>query len=840
MARSRRSSSAPESGWRGAWDRLSSRTQHLVCVAALLVLSLSFFAPVHFTSQSITGGDTVNWRAMAEGMKEYRAETGREPLWNPYAFGGMPGYMTSYPEAVPQLDDLLQELRSFAWPTSHFFVLLLGTYLLVVLLTGNKLAGVLSAAAYGLTTYLPIILTAGHNTKFIALCFVPWLVLTFAYAVRRPGLLASLFFAAALALNLRAGHVQITYYATFLIGIWWIAKGVAAWRQAELATFGKATGWLALGSLLGVMMVAQPYLVNAEYKQYTIRGAAVETSGESGLDLDYALRWSQGPGELITLAVADAFGGGGQTYWGPKPFTEGPHYIGGLVLLLAALALWRVRRAVTVGFGVAALLMTFFAMGRHFPSLNGFMFRYFPLFDAFRAPETWMSMVSFALAVLAGIGAAHVMRREPSAADAKAKTQAVYIASGAAVGVAALLLFVGPSLLSFEGANEKQQIAQQVAQQNNVSPSDPRVERAAERYLSEQRSTRRDAFRSDAQRTLLFVLVGAALLVATRRDLVPAWTAMAALALVVVVDLWGVDRRYFSDEDLSAGGATRQIQTYDFDRFLLERQREAGGTGHFRVLSLEGQSPMNNARPSYHFESLGGYHGAKLQRYQDFIDHVLRTPQGGLSETALDLMNARYVIARQQLPGTEVAYQGDQTGYYVLENPDAAPRGFFVGRTEVIASPEDTWARLRSPTFNPQETAILPAPLDAEVTPVDSASTTRVELQEHTPREIRWTVQTDAPRLFVASEVYYPAGWTATLDGETVPIRRVNYLLRGVHVPAGEHELVMRFDPPRHTASIWISGMATALVYGGIAGLLGWSYVRRRESDADDAEEGQE
>ena len=543
---------------------------------------------------------------------------------------------------------------------------------------------------------------------------------------------------------------------------------------------------------------------------------------------------------VCTLAVADAFGGGPQTYWGPKPFTEGPHYLGGLVLLLASLALWRLRKNVIYAFGAGALLMTLFALGRHLPSLNTFMFDYFPLFDAFRAPETWLSMVAFALAVLAGWGVYYLVRDEPSKQDAEQKTQAAYIASGVTVGLVAMLWLVGPSLMSFEKPGEMQRVAQQVAQQNNVSADDPRVQRAARQYLSEQKTQRRDVFTSDAGRTLIFLLLGVAAIVAYRREAIPGWTLQAALILLVVVDLWGVDRRYFSEEDLtSAGQTTAQIQTYDFDRFILDQQEAAGGPGHFRVLSLEGNSPMNNARPSYHYESLGGYHGAKLQRYQDFIDYIFRDPQTGqINENALDLLNTRYIIAPQQLPGTEVVYRGEQTGYLVLRNPDAVPRAFFVSETEVVDSPEATWERLRSSSFDPQQTAILPESIDFETTPVDSASTARAELQEYTPRTIRWTVETDAPRLLVTSEVYYPAGWNAYLDGEQVPIHRADYLLRAVPIPEGEHTLEMRFEPQRHTVSIWLTGASTALVYGGIVVLLGLQFRRREEPQAPSRDEG--
>jgi hypothetical protein len=230
---------------------------------------------------------------------------------------------------------------------------------------------------------------------------------------------------------------------------------------------------------------------------------------------------------------------------------------------------------------------------------------------------------------------------------------------------------------------------------------------------------------------------------------------------------------------------------------------------------------MNNPMASYHYESVGGAHPAKLQIYQDYIDHILRLSQGGTpDENALDLMNTRYVIAQQKLPGMSVVYQSQQTKALVLENPDAVPRGFLVGQTEVIEDPQSTWQRLRDPSFEPRTSAILPEPLDASITPIDSASTAEVTLKSYSLEKIEWTVQTDAPRLFVASEVYYPAGWNAYLDGEQVPVHRVDYLLRGVHVPEGEHTLVMRFEPKAHDYGTLVAGGTTVIVYGSVLVLL--------------------
>ena len=812
--------------------------QHAVCLVVLLVLGVLFAAPVLFSGKSLIGGDTVQWRAMAESSLAYEEEGGRQALWAPNAFGGMPAYMISYAEQIPQIDDVAAFLRPLLWPLSHFIFLLIGTYALVFFLTRSPWSGVLAASAYGLTTYLAVILPAGHNTKFVALCFAPWLVLAFAYALKKPKVLSGLLFAIALAANLRAGHVQITYYISFLMGIWWIVEAVGAVRRGRVGAFGRATGFLALGSVLGLMMVAQPYLVNAEYKAFTIRGAAA--GGEaSGLGWDYAMAWSQGWGELVTLAIADAYGGS-RLYWGPKPPTGGPHYVGGIVLLLAGLALWRVRRNDVWAFGIAAFFMTLFSLGEHFEALNRLMFNVFPLFDAFRVPETWLSAVAFALAVLAGFGLAYAGRPATSAEAEGEKTRAIYTAAGAAIGIVLVLFLLKGVFFDFERPGEYEQVTQQLATSNNVSPDDPRVTQAAQQYLNDVEAERRASFNGDALRTLIFLLLAGGLLVLYRRGTVPAWAMQAALALLVMIDLLGVDRRYFSEDDLTdASVAEAEIPTLGFDRFILERQEAVGGPGHFRVLSLEGR-PDQTARPSYFYESLSGYHGAKLRLYQDFLEHLLVDPATGrINENALDLMGTRYVVARGRLPGTDVVYQDQQTGFAVLENPDAVPRAFFVGETETVETPEATWARLRSDRFDPRRTAILPEPIPFETTPIGPGSVAEVELERFSPEEIVWQVRTDAPRLLVASEVFYPAGWNAYLDGERVPIYRADYLLRAVPVEAGEHTLEMRFEPRRHRLGLWISGLSTLLVYGGTLALLGLAWQRRRRDEGADVRAGE-
>ncbi len=810
------------------WDRLTDRQQHLLIAGFLIILSFAFFWPIHFGGRSLVATDIVQWRGMAEVMMQYRETTGEEPLWNPNAFGGMPGYLINYPHLVPQIDTLIGWLRKFIWPSSHFIVLLLGAYWLFFFLSRDKLASLLGACAYGLTTYIPVILVAGHNTKFIALAFAPYMVLAFAYTLRKPGLLASLLFAIAAAANIRAGHVQITYYVSFLIGIWWLVEGIWAIREKRLPTFLQATGWLVLGSVLALLMVAQPYLAIWEYKQFTIRGAAGETGG---LDWSYAMQWSQGVSELITLLIAGAFGGGSQeAYWGPKPFTAGPHYIGGIVLALAIIAALRVRQRPATALTISAILMTLFALGSHAAWVNRFMFEHFPLFSSFRAPETWMVVVVFALAGLAAYGLWYLTSDEETEQARMERMQIALATFGGLAALVLLLFLFKGALFRFERPGEFQQVVQAVAQQSGVSPSDPRVYTAAERYLSNVRQERMELFNRDALRTLIFLLLGGGLFWLYLQQKVGRNLLHTALVLLVIIDLWGVDRRYLNEDVLQPERPIeRTIPEYDFDRFIKQQIQQVGGPGHFRVLPLA-LNPMNNAQPVYHYEAVAGYHGAKLRVFQEFVNNVLFAQGMDRPDPkALDMLNVRYIIARDTLPGTQVVFQS-QTGLLVLENPDYLPRAYLVGRYEVISHEDSILQRLKSPDFNPRTTVILIRKPDIEPVPLDGTSVAEVHIEKYTPREIRLRVRTDAPRLLVLSEVYYPAGWKAYVDGKEVPIYQANYLFRALPVPEGDHEVVLRFDPASHRIGYLISLISTLLVYGTVLGITGASFLKKRRT----------
>ena len=823
---------AREATW---WDGLSDAARHGLCVGFLALVAVGFFWPTTLGGRTLAGGDTVQWRATAQAMIEYEEATGDEAEWAPNVFGGMPGTLIEGGSGVPGVDSVANGLRRLGlWPVAHFLVLLLGTYLLVFYLTRSALAGVISAVAFGLSTYLPIILTAGHNSKFIALAYAPWLLLAFGAVVRRgpetsrlmSGLLL-LLFAVAASVNLRAGHVQITYYVVVIAAVWWVAEGVASAREKRAATFLASTGLLVVGSALALALVADPYLAQWEYKAFTTRAAGPG----GGLGWEYAMSWSQGFGELLTLVVPDAYGGGGATYWGAKPFTAGPHYVGAVVLLLALVGVAGVARRSVVAFGAAALLTVLFALGSNLPVVNRPAFDVLPLFNAFRVPETWLAATVLLLALLAGWGAYYLQRRE---ATPEAETRKRRIALGAGAALALLvggLWVTGGGALAFERPGETEQVEAAAAQQFGLSPGDPQVRAAAAQYLSGAEAERQDLFAADAGRSLLFLALALGLVALRLWKRAPSWAVLAGLALLVTADLWGVGRRYFNED---ADALRRRSNLEDTipetaaDQYLVQQVTAAGGAGRFRVLP---PNPTQNAVPSYFYESVGGYHGAKLALIQDYFERLLPDDQTGVNRNALRLLSTRYVVAPGAVPGLTPVFQDPQTGLVVSEDSTALPRAFFADDVEVVADEDALVARLRDPSFDPRETALVSTPppggADALSGAAPDSGAVSVELQRFVPDEIVWRVRTDRPRLLVASEVYYPAGWTATVSGAPAPILRTDFLLRGVPVPAGEHIVTMRYAPQSKRTGRLVSWIATLLTYVGIVALSGLLWYRR-------------
>jgi len=381
-------------------------------------------------------------------------------------------------------------------------------------------------------------------------------------------------------------------------------------------------------------------------------------------------------------------------------------------------------------------------------------------------------------------------------------------------------------MLSFERNGESQQAATQIAAQNNTTPQNPAVQQAVQRYIMKARGARISQFSADARRTLLALVILWFAVFAYFARRVPAWVLGMLIALLVLFDLWGVGKRHLGDDAYTDKSTAEHVGTYGFDRYVLDRVEAAGGPGHFRTFSLE-QDPTQWARPAYHYEISSGYNAAKLRLYQDLLDNFSLGNQGTPpSKTFLDITGTRLVVARHSFPDMTIAFQ-DKSGMLVLERNNPRARTTLVGDF-VVVSTSSSISVLTGPDFDSTTMATVGSDPGIPTVEIDSSSIAVVRLVEYDAHTAVWAVETDVPRLLVTSEVYYPAGWTASVNGVEVPILRTNHAFRAVVVPAGESTVSMKFAPRSHTLGRTISAGATGVVYGVLILFLFIEIRRRR------------
>ena len=800
-------------------SRLSENKQHILALTVLFVLPIILYSSIFIGGKTFMASDVMQWRAGAESIIEYKqAHNGENPLWATNMFSGMPSYVISAPQSVPSLDTLIKGISDSAYPLQYFWVLLGGVYCLFILQGLRPLTSVVGSTLISFTTYIPIIIEAGHYTKFVAFAFIPWVLIGYWMLSRSDKkLLAFFIFSLALTLELRANHPQVFYYFIYLLGFWWIYDTVQAYRNEELKPWLTRTAYIAGAGLLAIVSSLESYWRLYEYSQFSTRGGStLDVGGGTGLGLDYAFRWSQGIGELLTLIIPGIFGGAsGEAYWGPKPFTSGPHYLGAAAFLLALIGLLRSRKKITyLFFGVGTLAMLF-ALGENFRLLNEFMFNYVPFFNKFRTPEMWLIVTVFCYSTLAVFGIQSLFHL---AQKKNTSMQTLYLPLGIALGLGLIFALGSDALLSYEKPGERQQYAQQVAQQNNVPVSNPQVQQAVSNFVNNQLKPERKALaKKDSIRFFVIILLTSILIILFYRQKISKGYFLAALVLITAYDMLSVGNRYINEDRLVENRISSEQyieqQKRPLDEFII--QNIQSGEGYpWRVFPLL-DNPFNNAIPAYFYPSIGGYTGAKLAHYQDMIDRLLMAGPQGINMPILDMLNVKYISAGQQLPfpGLEQVYAGNNN--YVYENTDVLPKAFFVDSVVTAESPLDAVQHMEPGSgFNPAEAAIVETDEQLRASANANAS---VQISSYDANSITLTTSAQNPGFLVLSEIYYPAGWKATLDGEPTQIYKTNFVLRGFQIPAGEHTLSLRFEPQSSVLGaqfawaghiiIWLSGL---------------------------------
>ncbi len=811
------------------FQNLPASRQHIIALAILFVIPLILFFDTTLGGKELQRHDITQYRAAVESVYEYQEQFGEEPLWANNIYGGMPSYVIAIEKAVPHLDNLDRYFKTI-YPAFQFWVLLGGMYFFLTLMGFKPLTACFGSIIFGLTSYFPIIIIAGHTSKFVALGFIPWLLSGYWMLMKKEKKLLGLFIiTVAMALEIRAGHPQITYYYFYLIGGLFIFDSYRMIQEKRTKTWITLGLLLAAGVLIGALGNAEKVLALQEYAHYSLRGGSA-VQGTTTMDTGYAFGWSQGISETLTLLIPDLFGGSGAEYWGPKTFTSGPHYFGAVAFVFFVIALFKVREKNMFVFLAVGTLGILFAWGGNFLILNQFAFDYIPFFNKFRAPETWLVLTVLCYTVVAVYGFNWLL---DFTAHKAASFKQLYAPIGTILATL-LILFIGVNSMSFIKQGEVANIANQIAQQNQVSVNNPQVQQQANNYVKSRLvPEREEKAKGDILRLALFIIITTGLVFAISNSKIGLSIGSFILIILISFDMINVDQRYMPEQNFVASNINPvnylESQRRDIDQFI-EGHISENSTYPYRVFPLL-DSPFQNATGAYFYPIIGGYTAAKLSVVQDVLmaqDGPLFSGPSGINLGLLALLNTKYITYNQPLgiPGLTPVFRGNSG--VVLQLDEVLPKAFFVDSTITTNDPVDAYNHLYPGVIDFSNTAVI-EDFTAETSPDSSSS---VEVSYYTGPEMTIKTSRSKPGFLVISEIYYPEGWEALLDGEEIPIHKTNYLLRGVQVPAGEHTLEFDFKPRSIAlgSSLSMFSLVTQLILGLF---LAFTFFKNRNAKAE-------
>jgi hypothetical protein len=824
---------------RFSWKKI---IPHVIAISVFLIVALVYCSPA-LEGKVLQQTDIVHWKGMAQDAFNYKATHGRFPLWNTHLFSGMPNYQVTMDTKtfLPDLGSLLQ--LYLPKPASYFFVACLCFYFLGMAFGVNVLAAVLGSLGFAYATYDPIIISVGHETKMLAIAYMPGLLAGLILIFRKRYMLGLAVAALFATLEIGAGHPQVTFYLLITLAI--ITLGyIAVWvMQKEYKHMLIALGLALIAGLIGVGNSSQSLLTTYEYSKYTMRGGKTMDLSDDGkltqtktqgLDESYAFQYSLGVSETFVLMMPNAFGGGSAEhlnadskvvsaltqqnvpeaqasqlattlpkYWGGvAPFTAGPPYSGALICFLAVIG-FVVLGATGSSFDnatrwamlAAMLIMLFISWGSYFSGFNQLLFDHLPLFNKFRAPSMALIIPQLLLPLLAVLA----IDRLFFTADAKAFVQKnfkqIAYASGGVIVLAALVYVFS----DYSGSYDKQ-ILEGFTQQAGAD--------LARRILDGMIADRKGMFAAGIGHILwIWALIMIGLYCYMKGILKPS-VILVAFIVVNTIDLLVVANKYLNKESYQDESS---YQAGNFAPTPADQQILQDKDPHYRVLNLSTGDPFNDAITSYYHRSVGGYHAAKLRMYQDIIENQFAKPGGGLNMGLLNMLDTRYVITRSQ--------DQQQPVPVVQRNPDALGAAWFVKHIRYVNGPIEAIKALDN--LNPKDTVIMDNGLKtagAEQPAFDSAAT--IKLVNYENDAIKYATSAKSNQFAVLSEVYYPEGWNAYIDGKKTTYANVNYILRGIAVPAGEHNIEFKFEPASYYTGQTLVYIANILLWLTIAGSI--------------------
>ena len=784
----------------------------VLVVIIFAVISFAYFFPADLDGRILYRHDSSAGRGAGQETAEYHERTGKVSRWSNATFSGMPTYQTapSY-QSVSVLNQAVKAyhlwLPENVW---YVFAYLLGFYILLRAFDFRQSLAALGSIVWAFSSYFFIIIAAGHIWKVMALAYLPPMIAGIVLAYRGKYLWGFIVTAIFAAFEVDANHVQMTYYYLFIILFMIIAYLVDAIRKKRMAQFVKATAVCAAGALIGILMNISNLYHTWQYAQESMRGkselvkkdAANQTS--SGLDRDYITQWSYGVDETWTLLVPNAKGGAsvplaanteamkkadpnfmqiyqqlGQ-YWGDQPGTSGPVYVGAFVLMLFILGLFIVKGPIKWALLAATVLSILLSWGHNFMPFTNFFLDYIPMYSKFRTVASILVIAEFTIPLLAMMALKKIVD-EPELLTKKAKF--VYISFGLTGGIA-LLFALMPTLFFSDFISSQELEAFKSIPAEYLSPLE-----------SNLRSIRESIFTADCWRSFWIIVIGTLLLFLYKFKKLKAEYMVGAIAILCLIDMWQVNKRYLNDEMFVEKSVREQAQPMtQTDRQILQDK-----SLDYRVLNLASNT-FNENETSYYHKSIGGYHAAKLRRYQELIDAYISPEMqkmmpaiakagGDMTKVngdslfpVLNMLNAKYFI---------VPLQANQT--VAIENPYVYGNAWFVDKVTYVKNANEELDALGK--LNLRHEAVADARFQSQLgESKNQDSTSIVKLTAYEPNQLTYDVRSATGGIVVFSEIFYPE-WTATVDGKPVEIGRVDYVLRALNVDKGHHKVVLTFDP---------------------------------------------
>uniref|UniRef100_UPI004049B843 YfhO family protein n=1 Tax=Gelidibacter sp. TaxID=2018083 RepID=UPI004049B843 len=790
---------------------------HCLIILGFVLISLAYFSPV-LSGKQIFQSDIMHYIGMAQQQKTFAEATGEETYWTNSAFGGMPTYQLGAKYPHNYIKELDSALRFLPRPADYLFLYFIGFYILLLTLKVDYKLSALGALAFGFSTYLIIILGVGHNSKAHAIAYMPLVLSGILLTFQRKYIYGFLLTCVALALEIGTNHFQMTYYLMFLVIILGIVYLIDAFKKQELPHYFKTVGLLSVAAILAVALNATNIMATQEYVKHSTRGKSeitVNPDGSpkeitTGLDKEYITEYSYGILESFNLFIPRFMGGGSYedvgkesasydffiglgaspiqaleqvkvtpTYWGDQTIVEAPAYVGAIVLFLFVLALFLVKGRLKWWLVAGTILSLLLSWGKNLGFLTDFFIDFVPMYNKFRAVSSIQVLLELCIPILAVFGLVKLFNDDITR---ETKLKALKWSAIITGGLALIFLLFKSSFLDFSGVNDgyyRQSYGQA--------------------FIDAIKEDRQSLFTQDTIRTLIFVLLAALTVFMYLKKKWSQNLVIVIFAGLIIFDLVGVDRRYVNNENFAS--AIQVEKPYQANAADLEIMKD---TTHYRVFDVTSGA----ARASYFHNSLGGYHAAKLGRYNELFEyHIMKN-----NINVLNMLNAKYIIADDE-KGNIFPYQND----------DANGNAWFVSEVNKVNTANEEMIALDS--MDTKTKAITTQELSNLKFTIDSTAT--ITLTSYKPNYLKYQSKNVNDGFAVFSEIYYADGWNAYIDGNLTPHHRVNYVLRALQIPKGKHTIEFKFEP-----KVIETGSKIALASSILLGLLivGGIFLRMQES----------